>query len=55
VIFPIIAAMGVFYSLSFLLKTGCVDPGILPRALPDEIEYNKSLGDEGQRKERLDS
>lgn len=46
VIFPLIAALGVFYSLSYLLKTGCTDPGILPRAKPDEIEYMKALGDE---------
>lgn len=47
VIFPIVAALGVFYSLSFLLKTGCTDPGILPRAPADEIEYMQSLGDVG--------
>ena len=48
VIFPIIAALGVFYSLSFLFKTGCTDPGILPRAPVDEIEFMQSLGDVGE-------
>ncbi len=47
VIFPVIAAVGVFYSLSFLLKTGCTDPGIVPRAPADEIEYMQALGDTG--------
>ena len=48
VIFPIIAALGVFYSLSFLIKTGCTDPGIVPRAPADEIDYMQSLGDAGK-------
>lgn len=41
------AALGVFYSLAFLLKTGCTDPGILPRAPADEVEYMQALGDVG--------
>ena len=48
VIFPIVAALGVFYSLSFLIKTGCTDPGIVPRAPADEIDYMQSLGDAGK-------
>ena len=36
--------LGLFYSLSFILKTGCTDPGIIPRARPDEIDYMISLG-----------
>ena len=37
-----------FYSLAFLLKTGCIDPGVIPRSSPDEIAYQSSLGDEGR-------
>ena len=37
-----------FYSLAFLLKTGCIDPGVIPRSSPDEIAYQSSLGDEGK-------
>lgn len=37
-----------FYSLSFLFKTGCIDPGILPRGHPDELEYMQALGDVGK-------
>ena len=48
VIFPVVGALGVFYSLSFLLKTGCTDPGILPRGQPDELEYMQALGDVGK-------
>ena len=48
VIFYIIALLGLFYSLSFILKTGCTDPGIIPRARPDEIDYMISLGDVGE-------
>ena len=48
VIFPIIAALGLFYSVSFILKTGCTDPGIIPRAKPDEIDYMISQGDVGK-------
>ena len=40
--------LGLFYSLSFILKTGCTDPGIIPRARPDEIDYMISLGDVGE-------
>ena len=47
VIFPILGALGMFYSLSFVLKTGCIDPGIVPRSLPDEIAYHQALGEEG--------
>lgn len=45
VIFYVIAFLGLFYSVSFILKTGCTDPGIIPRARPDEIDYMISLGD----------
>ena len=48
VIFPLVALLGVFYSLAFLLRTGCIDPGIVPRAKPDEIEYMQALGDTGR-------
>ena len=37
-----------FYSLAFLFKTGCIDPGVVPRSNPDEIAYQSSLGDEGR-------
>ena len=47
-IFPIIAALGLFYSMSFLLKTACIDPGILPRARQDELDYQLSLADESE-------
>ena len=47
-IFPIIAALGLFYSMSFLLKTACIDPGILPRARQDELDYQLSLADESK-------
>ena len=48
VIFYVIAFFGLFYSVSFILKTGCTDPGIIPRARPDEIDYMISLGDVGK-------
>jgi palmitoyltransferase ZDHHC9/14/18 len=41
----VIAVIGLFYSLMFLLKAGCIDPGFMPRAKPDEIAYNESIGD----------
>ena len=47
-IFPFIGTLGMFYSLAFLFKTGCIDPGIVPRSNPDEIAYQSSLGDEGK-------
>lgn len=47
VIFPVIGALGMFYALAFLLKTGCIDPGIVPRGKGDEIAYQQSLGDVG--------
>ena len=47
-IFPLIGALGMFYSLAFLLKTGCIDPGVVPRSSPDEVAYQSSLGDEGR-------
>ena len=46
----LIAAVGLlamFYSLMFLLKAGCTDPGFLPRARSDEAAYNQAIGDEG--------
>ena len=47
VIFPVLGVLGFYFSMSFLFKTGCIDSGILPRALPDEIAYMQSQGDEG--------
>ena len=46
-IFPVLGFLGLYFSLSFLLKTGCIDPGIVPRALPDEVSYMQAQGDEG--------
>ena len=48
VIFYVIAFLGLFYSVGFILKTGCTDPGIIPRARPDEIEYMMAQGDVGK-------
>ena len=48
VIFYVIGILGLFYSVSFILKTGCTDPGIVPRARPDEIEYMMAQGDVGE-------
>ncbi|XP_064405168.1 palmitoyltransferase ZDHHC9-like isoform X1 [Halichondria panicea] len=45
-IFPIIAAFGLFYSMAFLLKTGCTDPGIIPRAKTDELDYQLRQADD---------
>ncbi len=45
-IFPIIAALGLFYSMAFLLKTACIDPGIIPRAKPDELDYQLKQADD---------
>lgn len=45
-IFPIVALLGLFYSLAYLFKTGCIDPGIVPRAAADEIAYQMALGQE---------
>ncbi len=47
-IFPIIAAFGLFYSMAFLLKTGCTDPGIIPRAKTDELDYQLRQADDGK-------
>jgi len=46
-IFPALGALGMFYSLAFLFKTGCIDPGIVPRSRPDEVAYMTALGEEG--------
>ena len=48
VIFPVLGVVGFYFSMSFLFKTGCIDSGIVPRALPDEIAYMQSQGDEGK-------
>lgn len=32
----------------FLLKTGCTDPGFIPRARSDEAAYNQTLGELGK-------
>lgn len=37
-----------FYSMMFLLKAGCTDPGFIPRARADETAYNKDIGDVGK-------
>lgn len=47
-IFYIIGFLGLFYSVSFILKTGCTDPGIIPRAKLDEVEYMMAQGDVGE-------
>ena len=47
VIFPVLGLLGLYFSMAFLLKTGCIDSGVVPRALPDEIAYMQSQGDEG--------
>ena len=47
IIFPVLGVLGFYFSMSFLFKTGCIDSGIVPRALPDEIAYMQSQGDEG--------
>ncbi len=47
-IFPAIAALGLFYSMAFLLKTGCTDPGIIPRAKADELDYQLRQADDGK-------
>ena len=47
VIFPVLGFLGLYFSLAFLFKTGCIDSGIVPRALSDEIAYMQSHGDEG--------
>ena len=46
-IFPVLGVLGFYFSMSFLFKTGCIDAGIVPRALPDEVAYMQSKGDEG--------
>ncbi|KAL5457342.1 hypothetical protein EMCRGX_G034591 [Ephydatia muelleri] len=46
VIFPVIGIAFTFYALAYVLKAGCTDPGIVPRAYPDEVAYNLSLGTE---------
>lgn len=45
-IFAVFGLVGAFYSLAFLLKAGCIDPGIVPRALPDEVAYNAAQAEE---------
>ena len=43
-----VGVLGLFYSLMFLLKAGCTDPGFIPRARPDEATYNQTLGELGK-------
>ncbi|XP_065908352.1 palmitoyltransferase ZDHHC9-like [Dysidea avara] len=38
-IFPIIGVLLLFYCVAFLLRTGCIDPGIVPRASQTEANY----------------
>ncbi len=47
---PAVGALLLFYGVMFILKTGCIDPGIVPRAHPDEVAYQAALADEGKRK-----
>ena len=47
-VIPFVAALLLFYSLAFLLKTGCIDPGIVPRSHPDELAYQIAQADEGE-------
>lgn len=49
-IFPVLGLLGLYFSLAFLLKAGCTDAGIVPRALPDEVAYMQSVADEGMSK-----
>ena len=49
VLIAVVGVLAMFYSLMFLLKAGCIDPGFLPRARPDEAACNQALGDEGTR------
>lgn len=44
----VIGILGLFYSLMFLLKAGCIDPGFLPRARNDEAVFNQNQGDPGK-------
>lgn len=43
----VIGMLGLFYTMMFLLKAGCTDPGFMPRARPDEAQYNQNLGETG--------
>lgn len=47
-VFPIIGVILLFYSLSFLLRTGCIDPGIVPRATQAEADYFIKLSTPGE-------
>lgn len=38
-IFPVIGIVLLFYSITFLLRAGCIDPGIVPRAPQSEADY----------------
>ena len=46
-VFPVIGAILLFYSVSFLLRTGCIDPGIVPRATQPEADYFVKLSNPG--------
>ncbi len=48
VVIPLVAALLLFYGITILLKTGCIDPGIVPRAQADEVAYQTALADEGK-------
>ena len=47
-IFPVIGVVLLFYSVAFLLRTGCIDPGIVPRAPQSEADYFIKLSTPGE-------
>ena len=47
-IFPIIGVLLLFYCVAFLLRTGCIDPGIVPRASQTEANYFIKLSTPGE-------
>ena len=47
-IFPIIGVILLFYCVTFLLRTGCTDPGIVPRATQTEANYFIKLSTPGE-------
>ena len=47
-IFPIIGVILLFYCVAFLLRTGCIDPGIVPRATQTEANYFIKLSTPGE-------
>lgn len=41
---PVFAAVLFVFVICCILRTACTDPGILPRATPDEILYMEKTG-----------